>query len=120
MRRKYKLTGCARFLIFLVIAVPVIYISATLITGTSPLEEVKMMLSGDGEKKELPETKVKPDEEKPVEGEQLTSSERPSEHSPAAAGKSAEKSDQQQLNELLNRIESLEKKLKELQEQLDN
>ncbi|TVR82642.1 MAG: hypothetical protein EA409_04350 [Saprospirales bacterium] len=41
MRRKYKLTGCARFLIFLVVAVPVIFFTAQFITGENPLNELK-------------------------------------------------------------------------------
>lgn len=44
MRRKYKLTGCARFLIFLVIAVPVIFFTAQFITGENPLTELKSAL----------------------------------------------------------------------------
>ena len=119
MRRKYKLTGCARFLIFLIIVVPVIYISATLITGTSPWDELKMILSGDDEKTEIMESPVSSEDVKTEEVEKDTQEQKTTDIIPATNEK-AELSDQEQLNKLLERIESLERELKELREQLDD
>lgn len=119
MRRKYKLTGCARFLIFLVIAVPVIYISATLITGTSPWDELKMIISGEGEKTEMVEPAVGLDGEKTEELEKKSKEEKSADIIPSSS-KKPEKSEQEHLNELIQRIELLERELKALREQLDD
>lgn len=41
MPKKYKLTGCARFLIFLVIFVPIVYFGVTFFRGENPIEPIK-------------------------------------------------------------------------------
>jgi len=41
MPRKYKLTGCAKFFIFLVIAAPLAYIGASYYNGQDPIGEIK-------------------------------------------------------------------------------
>jgi predicted RNase H-like nuclease (RuvC/YqgF family) len=38
MKRKYKLTGCARFLIFMVFFVPAIWIGVSIYQGNNPLD----------------------------------------------------------------------------------
>ena len=119
MRRKYKLTGCARFLIFLIIVVPVIYVTATLITGTSPWEELKMILSGDEEKTEIMKRPVNQGDGKTKGVEKNTQEQKSADIIPAA-NKKHDLSDQEQLNKLLERIESLERELKGLREQLDD
>jgi hypothetical protein len=41
MPRKYKLTGCAKFFIFFIIAAPLAYIGASYYNGQNPLKEVQ-------------------------------------------------------------------------------
>lgn len=45
MNVKYKPTGCARFLIFLVIAAPLAWIGANYINGEDPIENIKTIFS---------------------------------------------------------------------------
>ena len=45
MRRKYKLTGCARFLIFLLIFTPIVLIGVSLYYGENPIEKAKELLN---------------------------------------------------------------------------
>ncbi len=45
MRRKYKLTGCARFLIFLLIFTPLVLIGVSLYNGVNPIEKAKELLN---------------------------------------------------------------------------
>jgi len=112
MRRKYKLTGCARFLIFLIIAVPVIYVSATLITGTSPWDELKLLISGE-EKMEL----IEADQTQDPKSTEVKSD---GEESATSTAAKTQQTEQEQLEALLKRIESLEKKIKDLERQLDD
>ena len=114
MKRKYKLTGCARFLIFLIIAVPVIYVSATLITGTSPWEELKSLFTPEEEKTELIDNLSS---EEGATKEETNLDQESGAFVPSTA-KSTD-SEQQQVEDLLKRIESLEKKMKELENQLN-
>lgn len=41
MPRKYKLTGCAKFFIFFIIAAPLAYLGASYYNGQNPLKEVQ-------------------------------------------------------------------------------
>ena len=41
MKRKYKLTGCARFLIFMIIFVPIVWAGVSIYQGQNPVEQVK-------------------------------------------------------------------------------
>lgn len=41
MPKKYKLTGCAKFLIFFIIAAPLAWIGASYYNGQNPIKEVK-------------------------------------------------------------------------------
>jgi len=41
MAKKYKLTGCAKFFIFFIIAAPIAYIGASYYNGQDPIKEVK-------------------------------------------------------------------------------
>ena len=45
MRRKYKITGCARFFIFLLIFTPIVLVGVSYYNGNNPLEQVKELLS---------------------------------------------------------------------------
>lgn len=45
MRRKYKLTGCARFFIFLLIFTPLVLIGVSIYHGSNPLDQVKELLN---------------------------------------------------------------------------
>jgi hypothetical protein len=113
MRRKYKLTGCARFLIFLLIAIPVVYIAATMVTGTSPLEEINKLLGRDGETREIQSPTPTPSDsdtatlDPPTPAEQVTEIEE-GEAEPTISNK-----------ELLDRIEKLEKRLSEIEQKME-
>ncbi len=41
MAQKYKMTGCAKFFIFLIIAVPLAYIGASYYNGADPFAKIK-------------------------------------------------------------------------------
>jgi hypothetical protein len=41
MAKKYKLTGCAKFFIFFIIAAPLAWIGASYYNGQNPIQEVK-------------------------------------------------------------------------------
>ncbi|WP_235296723.1 hypothetical protein [Portibacter marinus] len=45
MRRKYKMTGCARFLIFLLIFTPLVLIGVSIYNGNNPIDQVKELLN---------------------------------------------------------------------------
>nr|MBS0037778.1 hypothetical protein [Saprospiraceae bacterium] len=111
MRRKYKLTGCARFLIFLLIAIPVVYIAATMVTGTSPLEEINKLLGKDGDTREIqtstPSNSDTTTLDAPIPGEQVTKIEE-KDAEPIISNR-----------ELLDRIEQLEKRLSVLEQKME-
>lgn len=44
MRRKYKMTGCARFFIVLIILAPLAYIGASYYNNQDPIENIKSLL----------------------------------------------------------------------------
>lgn len=115
MKRKYKLTGCARFLIFLLIAIPVVYIAATMVTGTSPLEEINKLLGRNGDTREIqsptpPSTPSDSDTttlDTPTPAEQVPEIEE-GDTEPTISNK-----------ELLDRVEQLEKRLSELEQKME-
>ncbi|GEM_PF-2714365 len=121
MRRKYKLTGCARFLIFLLIAGPVIYISATLITGTSPWEELKATMGWDEETAEVeqvpPATTDRADTLDPEDYEEEMELGDPPAPPPSAPEEEAEAETQTDatIQELKERIEDLEERVRQLE-----
>jgi hypothetical protein len=41
MAKKYKLTGCAKFFIFFIIAAPIAYIGASYYNGQDPIQKIK-------------------------------------------------------------------------------
>lgn len=47
-KTKYKLTGCARFFIFMVIFVPAVVIGVSYYQGTNPVQMVKGLIGMDG------------------------------------------------------------------------
>lgn len=55
MAKKYKLTGCARFMIFAVIFVPAVYFGVTYFKGENPIDPIKNA---------IPESWSKPSEKK--------------------------------------------------------
>lgn len=67
MAQKYKMTGCAKFLIFLIIAVPLAYIGASYYNGVDPFAKIKEIeifksgkdkSSGDAQTKDINTTTV--------------------------------------------------------------
>lgn len=44
MATKYKMTGCARFLIFLVVFLPLVYFGVTYFRGENPIEPIKQII----------------------------------------------------------------------------
>lgn len=44
MTKKYKMTGCARFLIFLVVFVPLVYFGVSYFRGENPIEPIKQVI----------------------------------------------------------------------------
>lgn len=59
MAKKYKLTGCARFLIFLLIVAPLVFFGVSYFQGENPLGQVKDLIQDTSEKIENT-TKTKP------------------------------------------------------------
>jgi len=47
MKGKYKMTGCARLLIFLVFFLPVLYIGVSYYQGDDPIAQIKGIFSSD-------------------------------------------------------------------------
>ncbi|GLR19221.1 hypothetical protein [Portibacter lacus] len=45
MRRKYKMTGCARFFIFLLIFTPLVLIGVSYYNGNNPINQIKELLN---------------------------------------------------------------------------
>ena len=45
MRRKYKITGCARFFFFLLIFTPLVLIGVSVYNGHNPIDQVKEFLN---------------------------------------------------------------------------
>ena len=45
MRRKYKMTGCARFFFFLLFFVPVVLIGVSYYNGNNPVQQIKDLLN---------------------------------------------------------------------------
>lgn len=45
--RKYRLTGCARFLIFVLIATPIAYFAASYYNNQNPIQTVQTWFSGE-------------------------------------------------------------------------
>lgn len=41
MTQKYKMTGCAKFIIFIIIAIPLSWIAASYYNGSNPFEKLK-------------------------------------------------------------------------------
>ncbi len=48
MKRKYKMTGCARLLLFLVVFAPLAYLGASYYNGEDGIQKIKMLLGIDG------------------------------------------------------------------------
>ena len=46
MRPKYKVTGCARFIIFFIIFVPVVYFGAAFLRGEDGMQKLKDLFGG--------------------------------------------------------------------------
>lgn len=107
MKRKYKLTGCARFLIFLIIIGPIIYISATMITGTSPLEEINKLLG----REDTAENIHSPSPSENLATDTLNQSEQVSEQEVP--------DDEQIQDEASSQTNDLRKKLEEIEKRMD-
>ena len=45
MRRKYKMTGCARFFFFLLFFVPIVLIGVSYYNGNNPVQQIKDLLN---------------------------------------------------------------------------
>lgn len=41
MKKKYKLTGCARFFVFMLIFIPVVWAGVSIYEGNNPLEPIQ-------------------------------------------------------------------------------
>jgi hypothetical protein len=46
MARKYKLTGCAKFFVFFIIAAPIAYVGASYYNGQDPIKEIREFAGG--------------------------------------------------------------------------
>jgi hypothetical protein len=47
MKKKYKLTGCARFFVFMLIFVPVVWAGVSIYEGNNPLEPIQEFFKSD-------------------------------------------------------------------------
>lgn len=54
MAKKYKLTGCAKFFIFFIIAAPIAYVGASYYNGQDPVKEVREFFLSFTEKNDEP------------------------------------------------------------------
>ena len=59
MKRKYKTTGCFKFLIFLIIFAPIAYFGASFIRGEDPIENGRNLIQFNTKKKEQDQGDVK-------------------------------------------------------------
>jgi cell division protein FtsL len=100
MRRKYKMTGCARFLIFLLIFTPLVLIGVSVYNGHNPIEQVKELLNID-------------DTEKPATKTINTSSDNGSSISSENILKSTIETQKTTIEELRKEVSGLEKQLKD-------
>ncbi len=53
MKKKYKLTGCARLVIFLLIFLPIVYIGVSIYHGNNPLEKIENLFSSSDQKEPI-------------------------------------------------------------------
>lgn len=47
MKKKYKLTGCARFFIFMIIFVPIVWAGVSIYEGNNPLEPIQRLFNSE-------------------------------------------------------------------------
>lgn len=106
MRRKYKLTGCARFFIFLLIFTPLVLIGVSLYNGINPIEKAKELLNI-----ETTENVEQPRQDN-------TSTERPSNDSNSSSGVSEVNILKNQVEVQQNTIEELKKENSDLKNQI--
>jgi predicted nucleic acid-binding Zn-ribbon protein len=74
MAKKYKLTGCARFLIFLLIVGPLVYFGVSYFQGENPIEPVKELIKNTSDKIESTRNSTKVEETTPEETKVETNS----------------------------------------------
>jgi len=61
MRPRYKVTGCARFVIFFIIFIPIVYFGAAFLRGEDGMQKMKDFYHNITGKKETGEPKKDPD-----------------------------------------------------------
>lgn len=107
MRRKYKMTGCARFFIFLLIFAPIVLIGVSLYNGHNPVEQVKDLLGiEEGVKSDTNDAQVetRSDNDKSDNTENVSNE---------AILKGTIDSQKSTINELQNKVSDLEKTVKD-------
>ena len=61
MRPKYKVTGCARFFVFLIIFLPIVYFGAAYLRGEDGMQKLKDFYNGMVGKKDTSDKNADPD-----------------------------------------------------------
>lgn len=102
MRRKYKMTGCARFLIFLLIFTPLVLIGVSYYNGNNPIEQIKELLNIESDSNTNTSTKT-------IETGDTNNS---------SSGVSSEGILKSTIETQRNTIEELRKEVKDLEQQL--
>lgn len=105
MRRKYKMTGCARFFIFLLIFTPLVLIGVNVYNGNNPIDQIKDLLNI-----EKTEATVETRAENEEEPSSTISSE--------GILKSTIETQKSTIKELRKQVEDLEKQLKNKEQEI--
>ena len=103
MGRKYKVTGCAKFALVIVILAPIAYLGAAWYNGEDGIENIKALLGlDDNEKRIVAEPPSQPSDTKELDIQE------PEEH------------DNSQIHALKDSIEQLHKNLQEKDKEIEN
>lgn len=57
MKRKYKTTGCAKFILMLVILAPLAYLGASYFNGQDGIQNIRDLFGGNGDRTQVVESR---------------------------------------------------------------
>ncbi len=111
MRRKYKMTGFARFLIFLIMFTPLAYMGAAYYNGEDGIEKIKSFIENITSSDEPSEKTVEAEVPREIKSEEKVESETPAETKDVII-----KNQEAEIKELEERLNKLEKQVEGMQE----
>ncbi len=121
MARRIRPTGCTKFLVVMIILVPLAFIIASLYNGKNPVNAFQELLGGeitvveDGLKGEAKEEEA--EKEVAIEEDVISA---PEEANKTETAQAENKSKQKAIGQLEDKIDDLEKRLQKLEKQLQN